>query len=100
MVFFFRKYKEANKDVPESLPADHAELEKLFKGCDANSDGKLSREEVKAGFRRLQSRWPAYRVQRAFKAADKNGDGYISGSELDELVKYALDCYKGKRKAN
>ena len=84
--------------MPESLKADYDEVMSLFKRYDVNNDGKLSWEEVKAGFRRLQSRFPAYRTQRAFQMADKNGDGYISESELDELVTYALDCYQGDLK--
>ncbi|EOY14485.1 Uncharacterized protein TCM_033853 [Theobroma cacao] len=97
MVFFFRKAVQVNiKDLPVSLQADYAEIRKIFKSCDANEDGRLSWEEVKAGFRKLQSRWPAYRAQRAFKVADKNGDGYISEAELDQLVQYTLERYKGK----
>ncbi|XVE94873.1 hypothetical protein REPUB_Repub02eG0047400 [Reevesia pubescens] len=95
MVFFFRK---TDKNVPESLKDDYAEIMSLFKHCDANNDQRLSWDEVKAGFQKLQSRWPAYRTQRAFKMADKNGDGYISEAELDEVVRYALETYKGKRK--
>ncbi|XWS21179.1 hypothetical protein CRYUN_Cryun30bG0033200 [Craigia yunnanensis] len=96
MVFFFRPRKVSNeKKVPDSLKADYDEIMSLFKRYDVNKDGKLSWEEVKAGFRRLQSRFPAYRTQRAFQMADKNGDGYISEAELDELVTYALDCYQG-----
>ncbi|XVF36262.1 hypothetical protein REPUB_Repub19eG0042900 [Reevesia pubescens] len=98
MVFFFNKKTVTNeKKVPEYLKADYDELMSLFKRCDVNHDGKLSWEEVKAGFRRLQSRFPAYRAQRAFQMADQNGDGYIdtSDAELDKLVTYALECYKG-----
>lgn len=94
MVFFVRK---TDKRFPETLKDDYAEIKRLFKRCDANKDGKLSWEEVKAGFRELQSRWPAYRTQRAFHIADKDGDGYITESELDQLVQYALDSYKPKK---
>ncbi|XVE70058.1 hypothetical protein DITRI_Ditri10aG0041100 [Diplodiscus trichospermus] len=94
MVFFFSK----DKKLPRSLKDDYDEIMSLFKRCDANNDRRLSWDEVKAGFRELQSRWPAYRAQRAFQMADRNGDGYINEKELDELVKYALECYKGKRK--
>ena len=68
----------------------------LFKRCDVNKDGKLSWKEVKAGFGRLQSRFPLYRTHRAFQMADKDGDGYINvEDELEELVAYALNCYPG-----
>ncbi|KAK8355338.1 hypothetical protein V6Z11_A05G281700 [Gossypium hirsutum] len=66
MVFFFRK---TDKRFPETLKDDYADIK------------RLSWEEVKAGFRELQSRWPAYRTQRAFHIADKDGDGYITESE-------------------
>ncbi|KAK8579983.1 hypothetical protein V6N13_143126 [Hibiscus sabdariffa] len=79
MVFFFSK--RDSKNVPTSLLAERAELLSLFKRCDVNKDGKLSKEEVKAGFQRLQSRFPGFRTQRAFKVADKNGDGFISETE-------------------
>ncbi|KAL4332080.1 hypothetical protein GQ457_07G021010 [Hibiscus cannabinus] len=92
MVFFFRK----DKNVPASLLAERAEILSLFESCDVNRDGKLSKEEVKAGFERLKSRFPGFRTQRAFKVADKNGDGFISKPELQELVDYVLDCYEGK----
>ncbi|KAK8691981.1 hypothetical protein V6N13_075467 [Hibiscus sabdariffa] len=93
MVFFFSK--RDTKNVPTSLMAERAELLSLFKRCDVNKDGKLSKEEVKAGFQRLQSRFPGFRTHRAFKVADKNGDGFISETELDELVDFVLDCYEG-----
>ncbi|XVF36263.1 hypothetical protein REPUB_Repub19eG0043000 [Reevesia pubescens] len=99
MVFFFsKKTVTIEKKLPEYLKADYDELMSLFKRCDVNHDGKLSWEEVKAGFRRLKSRCPAYRTLRAFKMADQNGDGYIdtSNAEIDKLVTYALECYKGE----
>ncbi|XVE70057.1 hypothetical protein DITRI_Ditri10aG0041000 [Diplodiscus trichospermus] len=96
MVFFNRIKKETTeKKVPESVKAEYDEIMNLFKRCDVNKDGKLSKEEVKAGFRRLQSRFPAFRATRAFKMADKDGDGYITEAELDKLVTYALQCYQG-----
>ncbi|XVE55911.1 hypothetical protein DITRI_Ditri03aG0195000 [Diplodiscus trichospermus] len=102
MVHFFRKkivVSNEKKDVPDSLKADYDEIMSLFKRCDVNKDGKLSWAEVKTGFRRLQSRFPAFRTQRAFQMADQNGDGYIDvETELEQLVTYALGCYKGNVK--
>ncbi|XVE94876.1 hypothetical protein REPUB_Repub02eG0047700 [Reevesia pubescens] len=95
MPFF---YINNEKKLSETLKADYDEIMKLFKRCDVNNDGRLSWDEVKAGFRRLQSRYPAYRTQRAFKVADENRDGYISMAELDELVRYVLECYEGNIK--
>ncbi|XVE70060.1 hypothetical protein DITRI_Ditri10aG0041400 [Diplodiscus trichospermus] len=92
MVFFFRN--KEGKNFPTSLLVERAEILKLFKRCDVNNDGKLSEDEVKAAFRKLQSRFPSYRTQRAFKVADGNGDGYISEAELDELVNYVLECWQ------
>ncbi|KAE8709864.1 putative Calcium-binding EF-hand family protein [Hibiscus syriacus] len=94
MVFFFINSKD-DKNLPTSLLAERHEILSLLKSCDVNEDGKLSKEEVKAGFRRLQSRFPAFRTRRAFKVADKDGDGFISETELDELVDYVLECYQG-----
>ncbi|XP_039041858.1 probable calcium-binding protein CML15 [Hibiscus syriacus] len=62
----------------KSLLAERDEILRLFKRCNVNKDGKLSKEEVKAGFQSLQSRFPGFRTQRTFKVADKNGDGFIS----------------------
>ncbi|XVF39950.1 hypothetical protein PTKIN_Ptkin01aG0073900 [Pterospermum kingtungense] len=98
MVFFFRKTAKVDKKLPDTLKDDYAEIMSIFKRCDANNDGRLSWEEVKAGFQQLQSRWPAYRTQRAFHMADKNGDGFISEAELDQLVKYAVEWHSAKRK--
>ncbi|TYI83276.1 hypothetical protein E1A91_D05G281800v1 [Gossypium mustelinum] len=98
MVHFFniKKAETKTKDIPKE---DYDELMKLFKRCDVNNNGKLSWEEVKAGFRRLQSRFPLYRTHRAFQMADENHDGFINvNDELDKLVTYALECYPGKIK--
>ncbi|XVE55915.1 hypothetical protein DITRI_Ditri03aG0195400 [Diplodiscus trichospermus] len=95
MDFFFRKRKVPIERKILDSKADYDELMRLFKRCDVNKDGKLSYEEVKAGFRRLQSRFPAYRTQRAFQMADQNRDGYIDEAELEKLVSYALGCYQG-----
>ncbi|KAE8666458.1 putative Calcium-binding EF-hand family protein [Hibiscus syriacus] len=94
MVFFYCN-TGGIKSIPTSLLAERDEILSLFKRCDVDNNRKLSWEEVKAGFRALQSRFPAFRTQRAFKVADKNGDGFISEAELDELVDYVLDCYQG-----
>lgn len=101
MVLFFRKKVVVTKEkkVEDSLKDEYDEIMSLFKRCDVNNDGKLSWEEVKAGFRRLQSRLPSYRALRAFQMADENGDGYINvETELEKLVTYALGCYQGNVK--
>ncbi|KAL6216576.1 hypothetical protein ACLB2K_009799 [Fragaria x ananassa] len=64
----------------------------LFKSADKNGDGKLSKEELKAAFRRLGSRWSSYRARRALRHVDANGDGVISNEELNDLINYALQC--------
>ncbi|KAE8709863.1 putative Calcium-binding EF-hand family protein [Hibiscus syriacus] len=96
MVFFFNKRAETKpKDIPKD---DYDKLVKLFKRCDVDHNGKLSWEEVKAGFRKLRSRFPLYRTHRAFQMADENHDGFIDVNdelELDKLVTYTLECYPG-----
>ncbi|XVE55912.1 hypothetical protein DITRI_Ditri03aG0195100 [Diplodiscus trichospermus] len=93
MVFFFSRIDE--KKAPATSKAEYDEIMNLFNHCDVNNDGKLSWKEVKAGFRRLQSRFPGFRTQRAFQIADQNRDGCIDKEELEKLVTYALGCYEG-----
>ena len=79
-----------NKKVPAQWSPE--QVCDLFKIADKNGDGKLSKEELKAAFRRLGSRWSSFRARRALRHVDANGDGVISNEELNDLINYALQC--------
>ncbi|KAK9946519.1 hypothetical protein M0R45_011982 [Rubus argutus] len=82
---------EVNVKHPTQVPWSMDHVCQLFKSSDKNGDGKLSKEELKAAFRKLGSRWSSYRASRALRYVDSNHDGVISEEEFNELVKYALE---------
>ncbi|KAK8635807.1 hypothetical protein V6N13_004525 [Hibiscus sabdariffa] len=61
--------------------------ESLFRRCDYNGEGFLSKEELKAALKTLESRFAAIRASRALGHAE----GLISEEELDVLVEYAIN---------
>ncbi|CAN4092725.1 unnamed protein product [Withania somnifera] len=72
------------------VPLTEIQLIKIFKKCDINKDGYLTKEDLTEAFRQLGSTFPGYRAARALHRADKNGDGLIDDKEeLDQLVEYA-----------
>lgn len=75
-----------------SVPLTEEQLRGMFRKCDMNRNGQLSKEELKEGFRQMGSKFPGWRASRALRGADRDGDGDISLSrdEFDRLVKYAL----------
>ncbi|KAG5613117.1 hypothetical protein H5410_024398 [Solanum commersonii] len=68
------------------VPLTEVQLTNLFKKCDFNGDGYLTKEDLTEAFRQLGSTFPGYRAGRALHRADKNGDGLIDKKELDKLV--------------
>ncbi|KAJ4837409.1 hypothetical protein Tsubulata_049955 [Turnera subulata] len=78
-----------NQKSTVSFSLSEAQLKAIFKEHDANGDGRLCREELKAAFHRLGAHLPGWRVRRGLQHADVDGDGNISLDELDDLVKYA-----------
>jgi calcium-dependent protein kinase len=52
-----------------------AELQKAFKSLDKNSDGKLSRDELIAGYRQIMGDMAEEEVDRILKQADTDGNG-------------------------
>ncbi|EOY14488.1 Calcium-binding EF-hand family protein, putative [Theobroma cacao] len=68
------------------------ELRTIFKSCDTNLDGRLSKQELRKAFSSLGSRLPCWRARQGLHQADANGDGYVSDEEFDDLVEYALEC--------
>lgn len=84
-------WPEVNGKLPTQVPWSKDQVCQLFKSFDKNGDGKLSKEELKAAFRKLGSRWSSYRASRALRYVDSNHDGVISKEEFNELVNYALE---------
>ncbi|PRQ27674.1 putative EF-hand domain pair protein [Rosa chinensis] len=82
--------EQKSKLVP--LPWSKEQVRELFKSFDKDGDGKLSKEELKAAFRKLGSWWSSFRARRALRYVDSNDDGQISKEEFNDLVNYALEC--------
>lgn len=81
--------RETTKCVPVAYT--EAQLKAMFKRCDTDGDGRLSKQELKMAFSSLGSAAPGWRAFRALHRADGNGDGYINlDTELENVVKYAL----------
>ncbi|XP_050365715.1 probable calcium-binding protein CML41 [Argentina anserina] len=80
-----------NRKLAE-IPWTKEQVRQLFKSFDKNGDGKLSKKELKAAFRKLGSRWSSFRARKALRYVDSNGDGDISKEELNDLVNYSLEC--------
>lgn len=57
------------------------ELQKAFKALDKNSDGKLSRSELIAGYTSILGELAEEEVDRIMKIADSDGSGEIEYSE-------------------
>ncbi|KAK8614763.1 hypothetical protein V6N13_068554 [Hibiscus sabdariffa] len=66
---------------------DIGRITHLFRRCDYNGDGCLSKEELEAAFRTLESRFTAIRASRALGHAE----GLISEEELDAVAEYAIN---------
>lgn len=57
------------------------ELLALFKGIDHNHDGKISKDELKAAFRRAGLAVPNNKLDAFFTEVDSDNDGTISFAE-------------------
>ena len=75
------------------IPWTKEQMMEVFKSFDKDGDGRLSKEELKAAFKKFGSRWSSFRAWRAIWHADANKDGFISiDDEIGELTSYALKC--------
>ncbi|KAK2995616.1 hypothetical protein RJ640_020252 [Escallonia rubra] len=72
-----------------SFPMSDDQVKGLLMRYDTNGDGRLSRKELQAAFRKLGLRFSGWRARRALRHADADGDGHISEDEMKELIRYA-----------
>jgi Ca2+-binding EF-hand superfamily protein len=99
---FEQRFKEADKDGDGALSKAEAENAKMpglaahFDRADANQDGKVGKDELQSGRKRMHDRHAE-----SFKAADTDGDGALTKAEaeagkLDRLVQHfdQLDANK------
>lgn len=70
----------------DTVPPQGGKGQNLMKTTDANSDGKISKEEFMEAARK--------RAEARFQKLDANGDGYITQDELD-----AAKAKRGERAA-
>ncbi|KAK4352076.1 hypothetical protein RND71_027594 [Anisodus tanguticus] len=89
MLDFFRRPRNIIRCTCAHISLTESQMINIFKKCDINGDGYLTKEDLTEAFRQLGSTFPGYRVSRALHHADKNGDGLIDNKELDQLVEYA-----------
>lgn len=87
-------------DLSRTISAeDH--IKALFRECDTNSDGRLSRLEMRRLFEQLDAAyWTKSRINALFAAADINKDSKV---DFDEFVNWCFKCsdqeeYAGFRK--
>lgn len=71
---------------------DLVELQKAFKALDKNSDGKLSRDELIEGYRKIYGELAEEEVDKILARVDANGSGEIdySGKKILNLSWFAL----------
>jgi calcium-dependent protein kinase len=63
------------------------DLQKAFKALDKNSDGKLSRDELVEGYRKIYGELAELEVDKILAKVDANGSGEIdySGNKLIKI---------------
>ncbi|KAF3683452.1 hypothetical protein P3S67_011735 [Capsicum chacoense] len=88
-MFDFFRPRDIIRCTCAHVPMTEVQLTNIFKRCDLNGDGYLTKEDLTEAFRQLGSTFPGYRAARALHRADKNGDGMIDKKELNQLVEYA-----------
>lgn len=64
--------------APVALADDTEELKTKFAASDSNQDGKLTKDEAKAGGMR--------RIVRGFDRIDTDGDGFITVEQIEAMM--------------
>lgn len=62
------------------------EVDKTFAKLDTNTDGYLSKDELKAGLDSLQQSYTDQELQQILDLADSDQDGRISKNELSAYI--------------
>ena len=66
------------------------DLQKAFKALDKNSDGKLSREELVEGYRKIYGELAELEVDKILATVDANGSGEIDYSGNNSIKFYSI----------
>lgn len=65
---------------------DLVDLQKAFKALDKNSDGKLSRDELVEGYRKIYGEMAEIEVDKILAKVDVNGSGEIDYSGIKHTI--------------
>lgn len=65
---------------------DERTIARIFSECDSDGDGRLTRDELKAGLRRLHIPTSSAAIDRFLAATDLDGDGCLSLAEFQAAV--------------
>ncbi len=77
----FEKF-DANRDGKLTKDEVRAGVDKAFADADSNKDGTISKEEMQAHHKTMHDKMRST-MQERWKAADKDGDGALSRAEAD-----------------
>ena len=73
---------DTNHDGKLSKDEARAGVDKMFAEIDTNKDGFISKEEMQAHHKAMREQMQS-RMQERWKVADKDGDGALSRAEVD-----------------
>ena len=79
-----------------STTIEHAKL-KMVERIDANKDGKLDFQEFIELFKLMTARYAMIdRAKAKFTELDTDSSGFLEGTEIDQVVTYAMKDYDGQ----